>query len=125
MPGFVVQQHFARTHDFVFRQERDGLFQSWAVPKGIPEYPSVKRLAIQVDDHDLIFGDFEGTIPEGEYGAGEVWALDGGQDVANSWETSDIAFSLSGQRLRSSFRLVRFKQGKDKDWLLFKPDSGQ
>lgn len=74
-PRFVIQEHSARTLHFDFRLERDGVFKSWAIPKGLPERQGVRRLAIRVADHTLAFGDFEGTIPEGEYGAGnvEIW----------------------------------------------------
>ena len=69
---FVIQEHQARTHHFDFRLEKDGVFKSWAVPKGIPQEAGVRILAIQVDDHELPFGDFEGKIPAGQYGAGTV-----------------------------------------------------
>lgn len=68
MQRFVIQEHHARTHHFDFRLERDEVFKSWAIPKGIPEAVGIKRLAVQVEDHTLAFGEFEGTIPQGEYG---------------------------------------------------------
>ena len=69
---FVIHDHAAKHHHFDFRLERDGVLKSWAVPKGLPETSGERRLAIAVEDHDLDYIGFEGTIPEGEYGAGTV-----------------------------------------------------
>jgi bifunctional non-homologous end joining protein LigD len=75
MPAFVIQKHEARTLHYDLRLEKDGVFKSWAVPKGLPEQAGIRRLAVQVEDHSLEFGDFEGEIPAGQYGAGtiEIW----------------------------------------------------
>lgn len=78
MPRFVIQEHCARTHHFDFRLEKDGVFKSWDVPKGLPEHTGIKRLAVQVDDHDLSFGEFEGQISPGDYGAGKISIWDSG-----------------------------------------------
>src|SRR6516164_9595706 len=105
---FVVQEHYARSHHFDFRLEKDGVFKSWAVPKGIPEQPGLKRLALQVDDHDLAYGDFQGTIPQGQYGAGEVTIWDNGTYEAEEWTDSLIDFTLHGSQASGRFNLVRF-----------------
>ena len=78
MPCFVIQQHAATSMHWDFRLEVDGAFRSWAVPKGPSTDPRDKRLAMQVDDHSLSWGDFEGVIPDGEYGAGPVIVWDRG-----------------------------------------------
>jgi len=121
VPGrFVVQRHAARTLHYDFRLERDGVFKSWAVPKGVPERTGDKRLAIQVEDHALAFGDFEGTIPEGEYGAGEIEIGDRGSCEIDDWREDNIQFTLHGQRYQGRFRLVRFARGGPRAWLLIR-----
>ena len=83
---FVVQKHLARTSHFDFRLEKGGAFRSWAVPKGVPERSGERRLAIQVEDHTLEFGEFEGRIPEGEYGAGKIEIWDRGDYEIVDWQ---------------------------------------
>ena len=117
---FVVQEHYARTHHFDFRLEKDGVLKSWAVPKGIPEKPGVKRLAVQVEDHDLEFGQFEGAIPPGEYGAGRVKVWDQGTYELEEWTNDRIAFVLHGSRLTGGYHMIRFKRAGPQDWLLMK-----
>lgn len=119
-PRFVVQKHRARTLHFDFRLERDGVFKSWAVPKGIPEAPGVRHLALQVPDHPLEFGAFEGTIPAGEYGAGTVAIWDSGTYDLHEWGSDKITFSLHGHRLEGTYSLVRFPKQGERGWLLFK-----
>ena len=120
MPRFVIQEHHARTHHFDFRLEKDGVFKSWAVPKGLPEEPGVRRLAVQVDDHDLTFGDFEGAIPEGQRGAGQVRVWDSGEYHLREWLKDSIQFDLAGTRLSGRFHLLRFAQAGPREWLILK-----
>jgi DNA ligase D-like protein (predicted 3'-phosphoesterase) len=117
---FIVHEHQARTHHFDFRLEKDGVLKSWAVPKGVPEEPGTKRLAIQVEDHPLEYGDFEGTIPQGQYGAGTVRIWDRGTYDLHEWIHAKIVFTLHGARLEGNYSLVRFKSGGAHDWLLIK-----
>lgn len=117
---FVVQKHLARTLHYDFRLERDGVFKSWAVPKGVPEEVGVKRLAIQVDDHPLEFGEFEGTIPAGDYGAGTVEIWDRGTYQLVEWQQDRIAVDLDGKRLAGRYILVPFRRGGPRSWLVFK-----
>ncbi len=117
---FVVQEHHARSHHFDFRLEKDGVYKSWAVPKGLPEVVGVKRLAVEVDDHDLAFGDFEGEIPAGQYGAGKVAIWDRGYYEPREWGTDRIEFMLYGQRLSGHYEMVRFRRAGEREWLVFK-----
>jgi bifunctional non-homologous end joining protein LigD len=121
MPRFVVQEHYARSHHFDFRLEKDGVFKSWAVPKGIPEEPGVKRLAVQVEDHDLKFGEFEGILPAGQYGAGKIQMWDNGTYEYSEWSPSKIAFTLFGKLIQGAFIMIRFSDPKSSKWLLSRP----
>ncbi len=117
---FVVQKHVARTLHFDFRLERRGALKSWAVPKGVPERTGEKRLAIQVEDHTLEFGEFEGRIPDGEYGAGEIEIWDRGSYDIVDWQEDNILIALHGERCQGQFRLVRFPRAGPRAWLLTK-----
>lgn len=90
------------------------------MPKGVPEEPGVKRLAIQVEDHALEYGDFQGTIPTGEYGAGTVRIWDRGYYDLIEWTPDKIVFALHGERLDGTYSLVRFKGRGADNWLLMR-----
>lgn len=114
---FVVQEHHASHLHWDFRLELDGVLKSWAVPKGVPEEPKVRRLAIEVEDHQLDYIDFEGTIPEGQYGAGEVMIWDSGTFELAERGPGKLHFVLSGSKLKGEYILTRTR---DKQWLIFK-----
>ncbi len=117
---FVVQEHHAHRLHYDFRLERDGVLKSWAVPKGIPATAGEKHLAVAVEDHPLEYITFEGSIPEGEYGAGTVTVWDSGTYESKHWDAEKIEVVLHGQRLSGIYVLVKFKRAGDKDWLLLK-----
>ncbi len=119
---FVVQEHHARRLHWDFRLEMDGVLKSWAVPKTPPTKPGVRRLAVAVEDHDLDYIDFEGTIPEGEYGAGSVEIWDRGTYEIESKKPEKLVFELHGERMSGRYTLVHFTD-KDENWLLLKTKS--
>lgn len=126
--SFVVQKHAARRLHYDFRLEWEGVLRSWAVPKGPSLDPAVKRMAVQVEDHPLSYGDFEGTIPQGQYGAGSVIVWDRGTwepvgDAARGLRDGKLKFTLRGRKLNGGFTLVRMRQragDKGTSWLLIK-----
>jgi DNA ligase D-like protein (predicted ligase)/DNA ligase D-like protein (predicted 3'-phosphoesterase) len=118
--SFVVHEHHARRLHYDLRLEREGVLKSWAIPKGPPEKSGDKRLAVQVEDHPLEYGKFEGTIPKGEYGAGEVKIWDRGLYEPLLWEDDKIELLISGDRLSGRYVLVKFKRAGEKNWLFFK-----
>jgi bifunctional non-homologous end joining protein LigD len=123
---FVVQKHAARRLHYDFRLEMDGVLKSWAVPKEPSFDPSVKRLAVEVEDHPLAYADFEGDIPKGNYGAGHVdcwdrgvWSAEG--DVHQQLRKGHLKFTLHGRRLKGSWHLVRsHKKERQPAWFLIK-----
>jgi bifunctional non-homologous end joining protein LigD len=126
---YVIQKHRATQLHYDFRLEFEGVLLSWAVPKGPSLDPSTKRLAMQVEDHPVDDGGFEGTIPEGEYGGGTVMVWDTGTwtpespDIAAALKKGDLKFQLHGKKLRGSWVLVRtrgFGSKSGKSWLLIK-----
>jgi bifunctional non-homologous end joining protein LigD len=121
MPIFVVHEHHAKRLHFDLRLEMQGVLKSWAVPKGPSLNPADKRLAVKVDDHDLEYADFEGAIPEGEYGAGDVFIWDSGnyELTGGSIGTGKLELVFRGKKLKGVFVLARMS-GKEKEWLLIK-----
>lgn len=128
---FVVQRHEASHLHFDFRLEADGVLKSWAVPKGPSMNPHEKRLAVMVEDHPLDYAGFEGTIPEGQYGAGTVEVWDKGiytpvekhRDVSHALDEGLLEFDLHGRKLKGLFSLVRTNMdGQQKNWLLIKKE---
>ena len=132
---YVIQKHAASHLHYDLRLELDGVMKSWAVPKGPSLDPSVKRLAMQVEDHPIEYNTFEGTIPKGEYGGGTVMVWDrgtytyGGEDDGDAVEAlrrgfakGDFKVELRGKRLKGSWVLVRTRRGDSKrpQWLLIK-----
>ena len=118
--SFVVQEHHARRLHYDLRLERDGVLKSWAVPKGVPEKSGDRRLAVQVEDHPLEYRRFEGTIPEGQYGAGTVKIWDKGLYEPIIWEANKIEFIVKGEKMEGRYVLVKFKKAGENNWLLFK-----
>jgi bifunctional non-homologous end joining protein LigD len=129
---FVIQKHAASHLHFDFRLELDGVMKSWAVPKGPSYDPTVKRLAMQVEDHPIEYNDFEGTIPKGQYGGGTVMIWDRGTFEAESGEgldavregyrRGDLKIVMHGERMQGSWVLVRTRRdprGRNQ-WLLIK-----
>jgi DNA ligase D-like protein (predicted 3'-phosphoesterase) len=133
-PTFVIQEHRASSHHFDFRLEVDGVLKSWAVPKGPSTDPGEKRLAVAVEDHPLAYADFEGMIPEEEYGAGSVIVWDRGPyrslrtdddgdplPVSEQIDGGHVEIWLEGKKLQGGFALVHSKLGgKRENWLLVK-----
>lgn len=116
---FVIQEHHARRLHWDFRLERDGVLVSWAIPKGLPPSPKTNHLAVHTEDHPLDYGDFEGEIPAGEYGAGKVYLWDRGTYETQKWTDREVMVVLHGKR--SSGRYVLFRT-RDKDWMIHRMD---
>ncbi|MCB2202425.1 DNA ligase [bacterium] len=138
-PIFVIQKHDATNLHYDFRIEVDGVLKSWAVPKGPSTDPSVKRLAVPTEDHPLGYADFEGVIPEDEYGGGTVMVWDRGayrnlkkeedgkdaKSVDQQIADGHVTIWLEGQKLQGGYALIRTGKGDDARWLLIKMDDDE
>jgi bifunctional non-homologous end joining protein LigD len=122
---FVVQKHRARGLHYDLRLAMGGVLKSWALPRGPSLDPAAKRLAVMVEDHPLEYANFEGVIPKGNYGAGEVIVWDRGKyridgDPFEQLKAGKLAFELDGQKLHGRFHLVKTHSAKGNQWLLIK-----
>lgn len=131
---FVVQRHAASRLHYDFRLEMEGVLKSWAVPKGPSLNPDDKRLAMMVEDHPYDYKDFEGNIPEGNYGAGQVEVWDSGtyeplddtsklsdeKELLKELKSGSLKFILHGKKLKGEFALVKMKNAENNSWLLIK-----
>ncbi|WP_295223133.1 DNA polymerase ligase N-terminal domain-containing protein [uncultured Chryseobacterium sp.] len=131
---FVIQRHAASRLHYDFRLEMDGVLKSWAVPKGPSLDPKDKRLAMMVEDHPYDYKDFEGNIPEGNYGAGQVEIWDSGtyepldthsnlsdeKELLKELNVGSLKFILHGKKLKGEFALVKMKNTEENSWLLIK-----
>ena len=132
---FVIQKHDASNLHYDFRLEIDGVLKSWAIPKGPTLDPDEKRLAVETEDHPIEYADFEGVIPEDQYGGGTVMVWDAGtyenakkdddgneaKSMKESYEDGELTFKLNGKKIKGGFALVQTKmRGQDKNWLLIK-----
>jgi DNA ligase D-like protein (predicted 3'-phosphoesterase) len=135
---FVIQKHDASSLHYDFRLEFDGALKSWAVPKGPSTDPGEKRLAIRTEDHPLDYADFEGVIPEDEYGGGTVMVWDAGTyrnlragkgegslDMPGSFRGGLIEVWLEGEKLKGGYALKRIESGEKSQWLLIKMDDDE
>ena len=120
MPIFVVHEHHTARRHWDFRLELEGVLKSWAMPKQPPKKAGIKRLSIQVDDHELQYADFEGEIPQGEYGAGVVRVWDRGVYRLLVMNSNGLKLELFGSILKGKYVLCRFPNAGEKDWLFFK-----
>jgi len=129
--AYLIQQHDATRLHYDFRLELNGVLLSWAVTRGPSLDPSDKRLAVRTEDHPLSYGDFEGTIPQGQYGGGTVMLWDQGDweprsDPAAGLKNGHLSFTLHGQRLKGDWDLIRMRgDAKRENWLLIKAKDGE
>jgi bifunctional non-homologous end joining protein LigD len=123
-PGtsFVVHRHHASHLHYDLRLEQDGVLKSWAVPRGLPPHPGVKRLAVQTEDHPMKYLTFDGAIPKGQYGAGEMWIYAIGKYQITKEKKDGFYFRLSSREISGEYRIYKIKQ---KEWLLERVDAPQ
>jgi len=116
---YVIQKHAASHLHYDLRLEKDGVLKSWAIPKEPPTTKGIKRLAVQTEDHPIGYANFEGVIPEGEYGAGTVEIWDRGTFDIEEWGDEKIVVHIHGEKLKGRYCLIRFKK-QEGGWLFFK-----
>jgi len=116
---YVIQKHDASHLHYDLRLEMDGVLKSWAIPKSPPTEKGVKRLAVETEDHPVDYADFEGMIPEGQYGAGTVKIWDKGTYKLEKRKDDEIIIRINGKKLKGRYCLIKFK-GQEKNWLFFK-----
>ncbi|NNC95386.1 MAG: hypothetical protein HKN92_07465 [Chitinophagales bacterium] len=119
---FVIHRHHASRLHYDLRLEMDGVLKSWAVPRGMPQRPGIKRLAVQTEDHPIEYLNFDGTIPKGEYGAGRMWIYASGRFEITKEKKNGFYFMLHSPDLQGEFRMHLMK---DKEWLLERVDESQ
>lgn len=119
---FVVHRHHASRLHYDLRLEQDGVLKSWAVPKGLPPYPGIKRLAVQTEDHPLEYLNFDGKIPKGQYGAGEMWIYALGKYQVTKEKKDGFYFRLNSKEMTGEYRIHKIKE---KEWLLERVDEPQ
>jgi len=119
---YVIQRHKASHLHYDLRLEEEGVLKSWAIPKSPPEEAGIRRLAVQTEDHPLGYEDFEGIIPEGEYGAGKVETWDRGDYIPLEADPAKRVIEIKGKKLKGKHALIKLKPKNpdDKNWLFFK-----
>lgn len=124
---YVIQRHQASHLHFDLRLEEEGVLKSWAIPKTPPQETGVRRLAVQTEDHPLGYEDFEGVIPEGEYGAGKVETWDRGHYLSLEETSAKKVVEIKGKKLQGRYALIKLKvkDQEDKNWLFFKLKESQ
>ncbi|MDD4353107.1 MAG: DNA polymerase ligase N-terminal domain-containing protein [Candidatus Nanoarchaeia archaeon] len=124
--NFIIQEHHARNLHYDFRLEINGILKSWAVPKNIPTEKGIRRLAIEVEDHPLEYGNFEGIIPKGQYGAGKVTIWDNGKyknesekNIETCLKNGHFIVKLEGTKIKGKYAFTRLNQQKN-NWIIIK-----